>query len=49
MCLLPASICSGVDVNSEEKLRNDLFDDFPKISHFFLGKILNDLLLARYK
>src|SRR6218665_3262702 len=43
--------CSGVDVNSEvpERSRKNFemtfFDDFRKISRFFLRKILNDLFL----
>src|SRR6218665_1365243 len=49
-----ASVYSGVDVNSEVPERSrktfemTFFDDFPKISRFFLRKILNDFF-ARYK
>ena len=47
MCVLQYIYClviviSDVDVNSK-KLRNDLFDDFQKISRLFLCEILNDL------
>jgi len=41
--------CSGVDVNSEVPKRSrknfemTFFDDFRKISRFFLRKMLNDL------
>jgi len=37
--------CSGVDINSEvterspKKIKNDLYDDYPKISPFFLSEI----------